>query len=975
MGLNFDYAANVKMKSEITDMIATLNKKMYNPNSLHALGLQAKKYFDDALNIISECFSKNYKFIEFVPGGGSCANTRAIIGTLGNKTPKTIKGVKRDIILTSTIEHSSIDKNITKLLNNLEYTVIKTPVTTLGIIDIAQFKDLLESYKDRLVLVSIMNVNNETGKIQPIHELMNICKKIIPDIPFHSDITQGIGTLWATKIFPDIISFGTYKIGGPYYGIVLTNNILEDDYYGTPDTTNIYCSALSLKLYQSEYIQTFEKSNLIKSYIIKQFDSLFDKLKIKYINLSLDDSVPYIITYILPGFQGKMIQKLLSDKNIYIGSGSACSSNNNTTGSHVMKAMGYSNNLSYNSIRISFSPNEINDIALVDVLVNSLEEVLTNLIPLVKNLEFKKPTKQKMVVSNSITKKGMRLNIPLVDVKEDIKYDLIKISVSEAYLKGTNRTQFIKKLFVDIKKRLNKDWNVRQETNVFIIKPKIELDQKNFDDIVDNISKVPGTATVSPCYSIIWSDDKEQIISDIVKYISIIYLKDSYGSFKIDTKIKSGNKFNGYTNSDMNILFGQYIVDNFKGIVNLDDPNIIITVEIRNNIILLYTQKYKGMIGLPLDIDQKMACFVDNTNYLQSLISCHQMTSRGVQIDCYVEQELVKNDTFIEFKKVLLQYNPQIQFITLIDPMNLLLIKNLPYISIIWECSDNDTLDYLHMLKEIGRQTEKMIICSTICYTNIEIQNMANNIGYNIKSAFDKNVSLIQQLLTKEIYTLPIKSVDNSVDYGKVLVLLSGGIDSPVASYLLATHKIPLSFIHFTTDIDKIDNIRKIKNVIYPKIEIEEKEKKIGSIFVVEFKKLQDEIAFSKSVPENYRTILYKIYMVMIANYVAKKYNLVSIATGNSLGQVASQTYENLYITDYYSDLPIISPLLGYSKDKIITIAQKIGTYQPSICNGTNDCCIMYLPKHPILKANLKVIDKCLKLFPDYLNKIKINCL
>jgi len=117
-----------------------------------------------------------------------------------------------------------------------------------------------------------------------------------------------------------------------------------------------------------------------------------------------------------------------------------------------------------------------------------------------------------------------------------------------------------------------------------------------------------------------------------------------------------------------------------------------------------------------------------------------------------------------------------------------------------------------------------------------------------------------------------------------------------------------------------------------------------------------------KKCPESYRTIMYKVFMIIIANKFAKTTASDFLATGNSWGQVASQTPQNIRVCSQISELPIISPLLGYSKDDTIRIAQKIGTYAPSTCDGTDDCCVMYLPKHPELRAKLGSIKKYIAL-------------
>lgn len=121
---------------------------------------------------------------------------------------------------------------------------------------------------------------------------------------------------------------------------------------------------------------------------------------------------------------------------------------------------------------------------------------------------------------------------------------------------------------------------------------------------------------------------------------------------------------------------------------------------------------------------------------------------------------------------------------------------------------------------------------------------------------------------------------------------------------------------------------------------------------------------------------MYKTFMIIISNKIAKMNNYNFIATGNSLGQVASQTIYNIRITNLISDLPIISPLFGFNKEDIIKIANNINTYNLSICDGTNDCCIMYMPKFPIIKGNYDIVLKNIdKIDSKLVDDIKITLL
>ena len=183
------------------------------------------------------------------------------------------------------------------------------------------------------------------------------------------------------------------------------------------------------------------------------------------------------------------------------------------------------------------------------------------------------------------------------------------------------------------------------------------------------------------------------------------------------------------------------------------------------------------------------------------------------------------------------------------------------------------------------------------------------------------------------------------------LMLISGGIDSPVASSILNDYDIEHKYVHFMSNYDDEISKTKISNIIR---QLNKKYKRGSQIYYVDIGKLQKIIA--EKYKDAYRVLLYKIFMIKIANYIAKKDGMTFIITGNSWGQVSSQVGSNIYMTELFSDLPIFSPLIADNKTEIIEHAKLIGTFSHSICNA-NDCCVTYLTHNPILNASQKYIN------------------
>lgn len=193
----------------------------------------------------------------------------------------------------------------------------------------------------------------------------------------------------------------------------------------------------------------------------------------------------------------------------------------------------------------------------------------------------------------------------------------------------------------------------------------------------------------------------------------------------------------------------------------------------------------------------------------------------------------------------------------------------------------------------------------------------------------------------------------------RVLSLLSGGIDSPVASYFLIRRGAKSVFVHFHaypfTDKQSLEKVKKIVE----KLSLFQLESKI---YFVPFSKIQKEILLK--CPERLRIILYRRAMLKISEIIAKKENVLALVTGDSLSQVASQTLENIRTIDEAAKLPVFRPLIGMDKNEIINTAKKIETYEISIAPH-QDCCSRFMPKKPETKSDLnetKLAEKKLNL-------------
>lgn len=185
-------------------------------------------------------------------------------------------------------------------------------------------------------------------------------------------------------------------------------------------------------------------------------------------------------------------------------------------------------------------------------------------------------------------------------------------------------------------------------------------------------------------------------------------------------------------------------------------------------------------------------------------------------------------------------------------------------------------------------------------------------------------------------------------EYRDGLLLLSGGIDSPVAGFCMAKRGLRQDILHFdsfpyTSPLAKEKVINLAKSI----------KKFIGAkyMYVCSMTKLQEE--FHVNCATEYAINLLRRSMIRVANEICKKFNYKTIITGESLGQVASQTIESLTTTNDVAKYPVLRPLISFNKEEIIKIAKEIGTYETSIL-PYEDCCTVFLPRNPVIKPKIK---------------------
>lgn len=187
---------------------------------------------------------------------------------------------------------------------------------------------------------------------------------------------------------------------------------------------------------------------------------------------------------------------------------------------------------------------------------------------------------------------------------------------------------------------------------------------------------------------------------------------------------------------------------------------------------------------------------------------------------------------------------------------------------------------------------------------------------------------------------------------GKAMLLLSGGIDSPVAGYMIAKRGVKLEATYFHAPPYTSE---RAKQKVVDLAKIVARYSGPVRLNVVNFTEIQ--LYIYEKCPHDQLTIIMRRYMMLLAEHFAKQSGCLGLITGESIGQVASQTMPSLAVTNEVCTLPVYRPLIGFDKQEIVDISQKIDAYETSIL-PFEDCCTIFVAKHPVTKPNLKSIRK-----------------
>lgn len=267
-----------------------------------------------------------------------------------------------------------------------------------------------------------------------------------------------------------------------------------------------------------------------------------------------------------------------------------------------------------------------------------------------------------------------------------------------------------------------------------------------------------------------------------------------------------------------------------------------------------------------------------------------------------------------------------------------------------------EELEHAKSFKVESKRSDKSFPMTSIelsQYVGGEIQEAFPDIPVDVHEP-DLTVHIEVRDLAAYVHSSPVQGAGGMPvgSNGTAVTLLSGGIDSPVSSYMIAkrgVHLIPVHFFSFPYTSqqakEKVIELARLLTAYCGRMAVE----------VVPFTHIQEEIR--DKCPEEYFTLIMRRFMMRIACRIARDNKASAIVTGENLGQVASQTMEAMASTQAVMDMPVLQPLIGMDKEEIVSIARRIGTFDTSVL-PYEDCCTVFTPRHPRTRPKLSEVEK-----------------
>lgn len=367
----FDNSATTPVYPEVRDLMVKIMEEDYgNPSSLHMKGVTAARYIKDARESLAGEMKVMSKEIVFTSGGTESNNMALIGGALANRRA----GNK---IITTSVEHASVGSPM-EFLAGMGFDVVRIGVDSSGQIDMDQ---LMSEVDDDTIIVSVMYVNNEIGTVMPIADIARLIKEKNPNVLFHVDAIQAFGKyrIYPKRMGIDMMSISGHKFHGPkgvgalfirdrvkVKPIIYGGGQQSGMRSGTENVPGIAGMALAAEITYNGLEEKMEHLRQLKEHLISELTQIDDVY-------SNSGDAPHIASITFKGVRSEVMLHALEEREVYVSSGSACSSNKQHA-SGTLKAIGLPQDKLESTLRFSFSPE--NTMEQVDYAVECCRQLL-----------------------------------------------------------------------------------------------------------------------------------------------------------------------------------------------------------------------------------------------------------------------------------------------------------------------------------------------------------------------------------------------------------------------------------------------------------------------------------------------------------------------------------------------------------------------------------------------------------------------
>lgn len=367
----FDNSATTPVYPEVRDLMVKIMEEDYgNPSSLHMKGVTAARYIKNARESLAGEMKVMPKEIVFTSGGTESNNMALIGGALANRRA----GNK---IITTSVEHASVGSPM-EFLAGMGFDVVRIGVDSSGQIDMDQ---LMSEVDDDTIIVSVMYVNNEIGTVMPIADIARLIKEKNPNVLFHVDAIQAFGKyrIYPKRMGIDMMSISGHKFHGPkgvgalfirdrvkVKPIIYGGGQQSGMRSGTENVPGIAGMAFAAEITYNGLEEKMEHLRQIKEHLISELTQIDDVY-------SNSGDAPHIASITFKGVRSEVMLHALEEREVYVSSGSACSSNKQHA-SGTLKAIGLPQDKLESTLRFSFSPE--NTMEQVDYAVECCRQLL-----------------------------------------------------------------------------------------------------------------------------------------------------------------------------------------------------------------------------------------------------------------------------------------------------------------------------------------------------------------------------------------------------------------------------------------------------------------------------------------------------------------------------------------------------------------------------------------------------------------------